>query len=111
MRILADEHLAVKYAPRSVIQHALVILMRRTIRHRMVDDRVRIAVLRAAQHIESVDPSLTALGCEFQIDIMPREGAAEIDTSRIIPASSAQGDLADSVMERFSRFFLHAIVR
>ena len=77
----------------------------------MVDDRMRVAVLRAVEHIQPVDQSLAALGRKFHIDIVPRKRAAEIDVRRIVPAAASERNLGEPYIESLGRIFLHAIMR
>src|SRR5688572_25015796 len=73
VRVLANKNFSVEYRTRFVIQHALVILMRCAVQDGVVDDRMRIQVLRPADHVKAVDHRLTTLSCELNIDVMTRE--------------------------------------
>src|SRR4051812_44413733 len=79
MRILSNENLAVKNSARLIVQYPFIALVRYTIRHLMVDRRMRIRVLRTTEHIKSVYVCFASFSSKLQIDIMTSDRSAKIN--------------------------------
>src|SRR6188768_1425667 len=100
MSVLADEHFAVKYCPRVVVEHTAVSLVRGAVRHQMIYYRMRVCVLGAVDHIQPVHKCLCSLSGEFYIHVMPRQGGSEIYVRRIVPAARPESYLGRANVKR-----------
>ena len=82
LRVLPDDDLAVEDGARAAGQDALVELVARAMRLRVVDRRVRVDERIAVGDIQPVQRALGALAVEHGDDVVARDPAAERDRMR-----------------------------
>src|SRR3954468_10656033 len=72
----------------------------------MIDDRMRVGVLRTIEHVKTVNERLAALSCEFKVNVMTREGGTEVDTGCVVITPAAKFYLRSADIKCASRIFL-----
>ena len=72
LSVFADEDLPVEDTPRTVAQHAMIMLVAVAVRHRVIGECVVIDNLLAADDVEAVQRALDSLAIHDEVDVVSR---------------------------------------
>ena len=75
--VLADDDLAVEDSGRGAVEHALIKLAAGAVRLGVVDGRVTVHVLAAADHVKAVKRAFGAFPVQDRFDLLPRQRPAK----------------------------------
>src|SRR5712692_10534693 len=79
LRAVTHKDFAIEDRPRLAIENAFVELMAGAMRLAVIDHRMRVGVLVATNHVESVDVALGAFMIHRHVDAVSRKRRAEVD--------------------------------
>jgi hypothetical protein len=106
---VGDTRIGDRKRARAVVEHPVEVLVALAVGLGMVDGRVVIDVLAAAQQIESIQHQPSARPAESRAHVMPCKRAAERDGVQVDGTVPSLHDLRRRNMVRRLRLALHAI--
>ena len=104
--VLAHDDLAVEDSRRSAVEHAFVKLAAAAVGLGVVERRVIVDVLPAADDVEAVEGALGAFAAEHCLDLLTNERSAKLDRSRVDDGRSLLLELQGRDVKRLRAFLL-----